>query len=167
MTLSLGRMQVRSLALLRGLRIRRCQKLRCGPQMWLQFDPWPGNFHVLLVQPLTKEKGDFLSWPSGGEPDWHPWGHRFDPWPRSVASGSGVAVSWGVVHRCGLDPPLLWLWCRPATTVLIGPLAWEPPYAMGMARKRQKKKKSGCINYWREWATTRTLPHCWWENKKA
>jgi len=39
---------------------------------------------------------------------------------------------------------LLWLWCRPAATALIGPLAWEPPYAAGAAlekAKRQKKKK--------------------------
>jgi len=26
-------------------------------------------------------------------------------------------------------------------TALIGPLAWEPPHAMGAALKRQKKKK--------------------------
>ena len=39
------------------------------------------------------------------------------------------------------DPALLWLWCRPATTALIRPLAWEPPYAAGAALKRQKQKK--------------------------
>ena len=38
------------------------------------------------------------------------------------------------------DPSLLWLWHRPAATALIGPLAWEPPYAMGVALKRQKEK---------------------------
>ena len=31
--------------------------------------------------------------------------------------------------------------CRPAATALIGPLAWEPPYATGVALKRQKTKK--------------------------
>ena len=36
---------------------------------------------------------------------------------------------------------MLWLWCRPAATALIGLLAWEPPYASGVALKRQKKKK--------------------------
>ena len=30
---------------------------------------------------------------------------------------------------------------RPAATVSIGPLAWEPPYAAGAALKRQKDKK--------------------------
>ena len=40
-----------------------------------------------------------------------------------------------------LGSALLWLWCRPAAVALIGPLAWEPPYAAGAALKRQKKKK--------------------------
>ena len=39
------------------------------------------------------------------------------------------------------DPALLWLWHRPATTAPIRPLAWEPPYAMGAALKKIKKKK--------------------------
>ena len=41
------------------------------------------------------------------------------------------------------DPVLLWLWHRLVATAPIGPLAWEPPYAMGVAQemaKRQKKK---------------------------
>ena len=38
------------------------------------------------------------------------------------------------------DPALLWLWCRPAATAVIRPLAWEPPYAAGGALKRQKTK---------------------------
>ena len=58
--------------------------------------------------------------------------------------GSSVAVSCGVGYRRGLDPPLLWLWCRLVATAPIGPLAWEPPYAAGAAQemaKRQKKKE--------------------------
>ena len=51
---------------------------------------------------------------------------------------AGVAVSCGVGCRCGLDPALLWLWCRPAATAPIGPLAWEPPYAVGAALKKKK-----------------------------
>ena len=35
----------------------------------------------------------------------------------------------------------LWLWCRPAATAPIGPLAWERLYAVGVALERQKKKK--------------------------
>ena len=34
------------------------------------------------------------------------------------------------------DPALLWLRRRPVATVLIRPLAWELPYAMGAALKR-------------------------------
>jgi len=71
------RLQVRSLALLSGLRIRRCRELWCRSQT------------------------------------------------RS-------------------DPVLLWLWCRLVATAPIRPLAWELPYAMGVALekvKRQKKKK--------------------------
>ena len=34
------------------------------------------------------------------------------------------------------------LWCRLAAVALILPLAWEPPYATGVAGyKKQKKKK--------------------------
>ena len=61
-----------------------------------------------------------------------------------MGEGSGVALSCGVGCRCGLDPAWLWLWCRPAATTRIQPLAWEPLYAAGAARemvKRQKKKK--------------------------
>ena len=46
----------------------------------------------------------------------------------------------GVGRRHGLDPALLWLWCRPAATAPIGPLAWDPPHAACAALKRQKKK---------------------------
>ena len=56
-------------------------------------------------------------------------------------------MSCGVGRRHGLDLALLWLWHRLATTAPIGPLAWEPPYAMGAALKRQKKKK-GKKNQW-------------------
>ena len=38
------------------------------------------------------------------------------------------------------DPALLWLWCRLAAAALIRPLAWELPYALGVALKRKNKK---------------------------
>ena len=50
-------------------------------------------------------------------------------------------MSCGVGHRQGSDTELLWLWCRLAAAALIQTLAWEPPYAVGAALKRQKKKK--------------------------
>ena len=46
----------------------------------------------------------------------------------------------GVGHRCGLELALLWLWHRPAATAPIQLLAWEPPYAVGVALKKKKKK---------------------------
>ena len=49
-------------------------------------------------------------------------------------------MSCGVGRRHGLDPVLLWLWCRPAATALIRPLAWEPPYVAGVALKSKKEK---------------------------
>ena len=36
---------------------------------------------------------------------------------------------------------ILWLWCKTAATASIWPLSWGPPYAIGAALKRQKKKK--------------------------
>ena len=47
-------------------------------------------------------------------------------------------MSCGVGHRRGLDLALLWLWCRPAAVALIQRLAWESPYTVGVALKRQK-----------------------------
>ena len=66
-------------------------------------------------------------------------------WVQSLASlrrlRSSIAVNNGVGQRHGLDPALLWLWCRPAGAALILPLAWELTYATGAALKRKKKKK--------------------------
>jgi len=64
------------------------------------------------------------------------------PWPCSVGRGSGVAVSCGVGRRHSSNPTLLWLWCGPAATAPIQPLAWEPPCSVSMALK-EKKKVSG------------------------
>ena len=46
-----------------------------------------------------------------------------DTRPHSVGWGSGVAVSYGVDHRHGLDPALLWLWYRPAAVAVMRSLA--------------------------------------------
>ena len=55
--------------------------------------------------------------------------------------GSSVAVSCGVGCRCCSDPELLWLWCRPVAVAPIRPLAWELPYASGVALKNKHKIK--------------------------
>ena len=66
-------------------------------------------------------------------------------WVQSLASlrglRSSVATSCGVGRRCGSDPVLLWLCRKLATTALIGPLAWEPPYATSEALKSKNKTK--------------------------
>ena len=54
--------------------------------------------------------------------------------------GSSVAVSCGVGCRLSSDPVLLWLWYRLAAVAPIGPLAWEPSHALGIALKSQRKK---------------------------
>ena len=75
-------------------------------------------------------------------------------WGKSCFLGVPVATQWGKnltsIHEDlgsipGLaqwvkDLVLLWLWCRPASAALIQALAWEPPYAAGVAMLKKKKK---------------------------
>ena len=42
----------------------------------------------------------------------------------------------------GIDLAWLWLWCRPAATALIRPLAWAPPYA---ALENDREKNNSCL----------------------
>ena len=53
-------------------------------------------------------------------------------------------MSCGVGHRPGSGLVLLRLWCRLAA--LIRPLAWEPPYAMGVGLKKTKKNNNNDKN---------------------
>ena len=60
----------------------------------------------------------------------------------TVVYGSGVALSCGAGHRCGLDPVLLWLWHRfPSLGTSIccrcGP----------KKTKKKKKKKNNAVRY--------------------
>ena len=70
------------------------------------------------------------------EANLYPWGPVFDPWPHSVGLGSSVVMSYGIGHRCGSNPTLLWLWCRLAAVASIQPLGWELPYATGVGLKK-------------------------------
>ena len=54
-------------------------------------------------------------------------------------------MSCGIGHRGSSNLALLWLWCRPATTALIQPLAWEPPCAMRVALKKNNQTQNGEI----------------------
>ena len=80
----------------------------------------------------------------------------FNPSPRSAGQGSGVARSCGIGHRCGWDPALLWLWCRPAAAVPIRPLAWELPIRHKCGPKKQKQNKTSKKSSHRVWG--RFLP---------
>ena len=50
-------------------------------------------------------------------------------------------MSCGGGHRHGLDPMLLWLWCRQAAVAPTRPLARQLPYAAGAALKGKKRKE--------------------------
>ena len=54
-------------------------------------------------------------------------------------------MSCGIDRRCSLAPVLLWLWYRPGAIGPIRPLAWELPYAVGVAL-RGKKKGGGSLS---------------------
>ena len=49
-------------------------------------------------------------------------------------------MSYSRVHRCSLDPVLLWLWYRPAAAVPVQPLTWELPHVASAAIKGREKK---------------------------
>ena len=51
-------------------------------------------------------------------------------------------MSCGVGHRCmWLGSGIAMAVCRPAATAPIRPLAWEPPYASGVALKKKKNHR--------------------------
>ena len=50
-------------------------------------------------------------------------------------------MSCGVSCRHGSDLAWPWLWLRLVATPPIKPLAWEQPYAVGVALKRRKDQK--------------------------
>ena len=50
-------------------------------------------------------------------------------------------TAWDIGHRRSLDVALLWLWRRLAAVAPIQFLAWEFPYAAGVALEGKKKKK--------------------------
>ena len=50
-------------------------------------------------------------------------------------------MSCGIGPRHSLDLALLWLCHRPMATAPNGLLAWEPPYAVGVALKKRQTNK--------------------------
>ena len=75
---------------------------------------------------------------------------------RFLALLSGLRIR-SCYESCGIgcSSRLLWPWCRPAAIAPILPLAWETPYAVGAALKRQKKNPNQTKN--------KTLPICPWK----
>ena len=59
-------------------------------------------------------------------------------------------MSYSVGRRHGSHLTLLWLWRRLAAVALIRPLAWEPPYATGVALKIEKQKSDIYRGYWQK-----------------
>ena len=72
----------------------------------------------------------------------------------SIQCCCGQGVGW----RCSSDLTLLCLWCRPAATDPILPLAWEPPYATHMALKKAKKEGGGA-RFLLDWCCAILLRH--------
>ena len=66
-----------------------------------------------------------------------------------------MALSCGGGSRLCSDLALLWLRHGIVATALIRPLAWEPPYAAGMALKRQKDKKKKKVPVMVQWKQIR------------
>ena len=66
-------------------------------------------------------------------------------------------MSCGVGRRCSSNPMLLWLWCRLAAVAPVSSLAWEPPYAVGAAlEKTKKKKKKGFLEHFFQFVISKT-----------
>ena len=90
---------------------------------------------------ISRGCGEFPLWLSG----WQTQLRFMRTWVRSLAFLSGLRIHRYLELWCRsqtqLGSGVAWLWCRLAATTLIQPLAQEPPYAMGVALKRPKKKK--------------------------
>ena len=62
-----------------------------------------------------------------------------------MGQGSGVAVSCGISHWCGLDPELLWLWCSHSSdsTPTLG-----ASICFGYGPKKKKKNENVILMGW-------------------
>ena len=89
-------------------------------------------------------------------------------WVQSLAPLSGLGIwhccklqySW----RCGLDPVLLWLWCRLGSFSFYLTPSLGTSYAAGAVLKRKKKKNHLCICWQLYEAGTTIIPLYRWRN---
>ena len=115
----------------------------------------PGNFHTSRAQPKTKNKKKIkrcLGTSHHGSVETNLTSiHEaagLIPGLAQWVKGSSVALSCSVDRRRGWDLAFLRLWCRPVATASLWPLAWEIPYAVGVALKRQNKQTKTVPNAW-------------------
>ena len=58
-----------------------------------------------------------------------------------MGQGSGIGMSCGAGRRCGLDPVLQWLWCRPAAAALIQNTSPGISICPRCGHKKERKKR--------------------------
>ena len=140
-------------------------KIPAPSLLWLRFDPWPRNFCMLQVWPKKRKQRSS----SRGTAETNSTRNHEDASsiPGLAQWVKGVAVSCGVGPRRSSDLALLRLRQRLAAVAPIQPLAWEPPYAVGVALKseKEKRKRSYSVSYVKD-GLTRREEGCWKEGKE-
>ena len=68
-------------------------------------------------------------------------------WLTNPTRDHGVAGSIPGLAQCVEDLALLWLQCGPMATALIGPLAWESPYAAGSGPRKDTRACARALSH--------------------